>query len=47
MSAELLAWAQVFASLGAGGAGMGVLRWGFGVERRLIRLELRNKIREA
>lgn len=41
---EILIWAQLVASLGVGAGGMGVLKWGFNVERRLLRLEIKNKV---
>lgn len=42
--ADLIALAQVVGSLGIGAGGIGVLKWGFQVETRLLRLELANKV---
>ena len=42
--AEILVWAQLVGSLGVGAGGMGLFRWGFNVERRLLRLEYKNKV---
>lgn len=41
---DLLGWAQLAASLGLGAGGLGVLKWGFNVERRLMRLEVKAKV---
>lgn len=42
--AEVLAWAGLLSGSGVFAGGIGFCKWCFGIERRVYRLEVKNKI---